>query len=305
MLYLSLFISVEILLFNLYSIPIMNQINEINWYPGHMQKAIRRIQEKLKQCDGVIEICDARAPFSSYPDYLDKITQGKAKVVVFSKIDLADPVLFEKHKAQLKAKGVEPFAYDLRDKKSGKELLRYLSSVRTSQDRRFEKLKLPLPIKRFIVLGIPNVGKSTFINSIAGKKKAAVENKPGKTRAETLIHVTDKIYVFDAPGVLEPNYEDKNVIAKLALLGSVRQDILQLVALSDYLLDFLKVHYKEYLIARYGQLDFDKEDDEEVFLQIAKERQFLQNGQYDTSRARVTLLTEFRSGTLGRMSLDE
>ena len=135
----------------------MNQINEINWYPGHMQKAIRRIQEKLKQCDGVIEICDARAPFSSYPDYLDKITQGKAKVVVFSKIDLADPVLFEKHKAQLKAKGVEPFSYDLRDKKSGKELLRYLSLVRTSQDRRFEKLKLPLPIKRFIVLDIPKL----------------------------------------------------------------------------------------------------------------------------------------------------
>ena len=282
----------------------MNYIHEINWYPGHMQKAIRRIQEKLKQCDGVIEICDARAPFSSYPDYLDKITQGKAKVIVFSKIDLADPILFEKHKEQLKAKGVVPFAYDLRDKRSGKELLRYLSQVRTSQDNRFLKLNLPLPVKRFIVLGIPNVGKSTFINSIAGKKKAAVENKPGKTRAETLIHVTDKIFVFDAPGVLEPNYEDKNVIAKLALLGSVKQDILPKVALSDYLLDFLKERYRDSLISRYGELDLSQED-EQIFAQIAKARQFMQNGDYDTDRARTTLLTEFRSGTLGRMSLDD
>ena len=282
----------------------MNYIHEINWYPGHMQKAIRRIQEKLKQCDGVIEICDARAPFSSYPDYLDKITQGKAKVIVFSKIDLADPQKFEEHKTKLKEKGVEPFAYDLRDKRAGKELLRYLSQVRTSQDNRFLKLNLPLPVKRFIVLGIPNVGKSTFINSISGKKKAAVENKPGKTRAETLIHVTDKIFVFDAPGVLEPNYEDKNVIAKLALLGSVKQDILPKVALSDYLLDFLKERYPKAILARYGELDLTVED-EQIFVQIAKARQFMLNGIPDSDRARMTLLTEFRSGVLGRMSLDD
>lgn len=282
----------------------MNQIHEINWYPGHMQKAIRRIQEKLKQCDGVIEICDARAPFSSYPDYLDKITQGKAKVIVFSKIDLADPIRFERHKEILKSNGVQPFAYDLRDKRSGKELLRYLSTVRTSQDRRFEKLNLPLPIKRFIVLGIPNVGKSTFINSLSGKKKAAVENRPGKTRSETLIHVTDKIYIFDAPGVLEPNYEDKNVIAKLALLGSVKQDILPKVALSNYLLDFLKENYADGLTRRYPGIDLFK-DDEEFFSQLANIRQFLINGDYDTDRARMTLLTEFKSGLLGRISLDD
>lgn len=282
----------------------MNQIHEINWYPGHMQKAIRRIQEKLKQCDGVIEICDARAPFSSYPDYLNKITQGKTKVVVFSKIDLTDLNRFEKHKKILKEDGIEPFAYDLRDKKSGKELLRYLSNVRTPQDRRFEKLNLPLPIKRFIVLGIPNVGKSTFINSLSGKKKAAVENRPGKTRSETLIHVSDKIYIFDAPGVLEPNYEDKNIIAKLALLGSVKQDILPMVALSNYLLDYLKKNYAEGLISRYPGIDLSK-DDEEFFVELASIRQFLLNGEYDTDRARITLLTEFRSGLLGRISLDE
>lgn len=282
----------------------MHQINEINWYPGHMQKAIRRIQEKLKQCDGVIEICDARAPFSSYPDYLDKITQGKAKVIVFSKIDLADPIIFEKHKSKLKENGVEPFAFDLRDKRSGKELLRYLSSVKTSQDKRFEKLNLPLPTKRFIVIGIPNVGKSTFINSLAGKKKAQVENRPGKTRSEPLIHVSDKIYIFDAPGVLEPNYEDKNVIAKLALLGSVKQDILPKVALSDYLLDFLREKYPENITKRYEGIDVSLVG-EEFFSQLAKIRQFMLNGELDTDRARTTFLSEFRSGQMGRISLDD
>lgn len=281
----------------------MSSINEINWYPGHMQKAIRRIQEKLKQCDGVIEIGDARAPFSSFPDYLDKITEGKVKVFVFSKIDLADPEVFQRQKAQLKEKGKEPFAFDLRNQKAGKELFRYLSSVKTKQDEKYEKLGFPTPIKRFIVLGIPNVGKSTFINSLAGKKKAAVENKPGKTRTETLIHVSDKIYVFDAPGILEPNYEDKNVVAKLALLGSIRQDILPLFALTDYLLNFLLEHYPACLEKRYGITPSGSPS--EIFHQIAKARNFVSSGgDYDEERARTLLLHEYRNGLLGRISLD-
>ena len=282
----------------------MSSINEINWFPGHMRKAINRIQEKLKQCDGVIEIGDARAPFSSFPDYLDKLTEGKVKVFVFSKVDLADSSILQGQMARMREKGIEPFCYDLRDKKSGKELLSYLASVRTSQDNRYLKLGFPLPIKRFIVLGIPNVGKSTFINSLAGKKKAAVENRPGKTRAEQLIHVSDKVYIFDAPGILEPNYEDKTVIAKLALLGSVKQDILPLIALSDFLLDFLKTHYMDNPKDRFP-VDYSLSD-EEVFSQIAIKRNLLLPGGFaDSERARYLLLYEFRSGALGRISLDE
>lgn len=278
-------------------------INEINWFPGHMAKATKRIQEKLKQCDGVIEIADARAPFSSYPDYLDSLTQGKVKVIVFSKIDLADPIKFKKAQEIYQQKGVDPFAYDLRNPKAGKELLRYLSSIRTSQDKKYEKLGFPLPIKRFMVLGIPNVGKSTFINSVAGKKKAAVENRPGKTRAETLIRVSDKVYIFDAPGIPEPNYEDKEAAAKLAILGSVKQDILPLIALSDYFLDFLLKEYPENLKSRYPVDTSGSE--QEIFERIALSRQFLLSGKPDTDRARITLLTEFRAGTLGRISLDD
>ncbi len=282
----------------------MATINEINWFPGHMRKAINRIQEKLKQCDGVIEIGDARAPFSSFPDYLDHLTEGKVKVFVFSKIDLADETILKKQMERMQDQGIKPFCYDLREKKSGKDLLNYLSSVRTSQDARYQKLGFPLPIKRFIVLGIPNVGKSTFINSLAGKKKAAVENKPGKTRAEQLIHVSDKVYIFDAPGILEPNYEDKTVIAKLALLGSVKQDILPLIALSDFLLDFLRNHYTEQFLSRFP-VDLSKSD-EEVFTEMATIRNLLLPGGIpDSERARTLLLYEFRNGSLGRISLDD
>lgn len=282
----------------------MSTINEINWFPGHMRKAINRIQEKLKQCDGVIEIGDARAPFSSFPDYLDRLTQGKVKVFVFSKIDLADESVLKTQMERMQSQGIKPFCYDLREKKSGKDLLNYLSSVRTSQDARYQKLGFPLPIKRFIVLGIPNVGKSTFINSLAGKKKAAVENKPGKTRAEQLIHVSDKVYIFDAPGILEPNYEDKTVIAKLALLGSVKQDILPLIALSDFLLDFLREHYTDQFLFRFP-VDLAKSN-EEVFTEMATIRNLLlPGGLPDSERARTLLLYEFRNGSLGRISLDE
>lgn len=277
--------------------------NEINWYPGHMQKAIRRIQEKLKVCDGVIEVGDARAPFSSLPSYLDKVTSGKTKVFVFSKSDLADPIVFAKQKKELSDKGISSFDCDLRNKKSGKELLKYLSSVKTSQDKRYEKLGFPLPTKRYMVIGIPNVGKSTLINSLTGTKKAAVENRPGKTRAETMIHVSDRIYVFDTPGVLEPNYQDKEVITKLALLGSVKQEILPFISLTDALLDFLKEHYLDNLKSRY-QVSFDRSN-EEVFEDIAVFRHFMTSGNVpDAERSRLHVLTEFRNGLLGRISLD-
>ncbi len=282
----------------------MASINDIHWFPGHRQKALRARREKLQLCDGVIEIGDARAPFSSFPDYLDQRTRNKVKVFVFSKSDLADPFLFPKQRERRKEKGIVPFSCDLRNPKSGKELLSYLSKVQTKNDEKYRKLGFPLPSKRFMVLGIPNVGKSTFINSLAGKKKAAVENRPGKTRDESLIHVSDKVYIFDSPGILEPNYENKEVRAKLALLGSVKQDILPLVPLSDYLLDFLSAHYPFALNTRYG-VSF-KETHEETYEEIAKARNLLlSKGKPDSRKARSLVLSEFKVGRLGRRSLDD
>ena len=269
-----------------------------------MKKARNKIEEKLKQCDGVIEIGDARAPYSSFPDYLDKITEGKTKVYVFSKADLADPVAFAKQKQMLLEKGIQPFCLDLRDKNQAKPLLQYLSTVKSSKDNRYIKLGFPLPAKHFIVLGIPNVGKSTFINSLAGKKKAAVENRPGKTRDEPLIKVADKVYIFDAPGILEPNYEDKEVAVKLALLGSIRIDILPTIPLTDYLLDLLRNKYPELLKEKY-HIDLSLSD-EEFYTQIAINRKMIITGSKpDSDRARMTFLTEFRNGLIGRISLDD
>ncbi len=281
----------------------MNSINEINWYPGHMKKAVDRIKEKLKECDGVIEIGDARAPVSSFPDYLDSIVGEKNRVLIFSKVDLADQQILNKRLKEYSDQGVKAFCLDLRDYKSCKPMLNYLSSLKTKQDEKYAKLGFPAPAKRYMVLGIPNVGKSTFINTLSKKKKAAVENRPGKTRTETLIKVNDSLSIFDSPGVLEPNYEDKNEITKLALLGSVKAEILPLIALSDYCLDFLKENYSSYVTERYGVTI--SEPYEEVFINIAKNRNFLlPEGKHDEMRARITLLNDFKSGALGKVCLD-
>lgn len=282
----------------------MASINDIHWFPGHRQKALRARREKLQLCDGVIEIGDARAPFSSFPDYLDQRTADKVKVYIFSKADLADPLIFPKQRDQMRKNGIIPFSYDLRNPRAGKELLGYLSKVETKNDKKYKKLGFPLPSKRFRVLGIPNVGKSTFINSLAGKKKTAVENRPGKTRDESLIHVSERVYIFDSPGILEPNYQNKEIVAKLALLGSLKQDILPLVPLSDYLLDFLSSHYPDALMKRYGvRLEATHE---ETFAKIALARKLLLlKGEPDTRKARSLVLSEFKVGTLGRRSLDD
>jgi len=276
----------------------------IHWFPGHMKKARNAVEEKLKACDGVIEIGDSRAPFSSFPDSLDALTKGKAKIFVLSKKDLADPARLKEAMARYREKGIQPYALNLTDPKSAKEIVRYLGSLRTSKDARFEKLGFPLPMKTFMVLGIPNVGKSTLINYLAGKKKAAVENRPGKTRDEPLIKINDKVQIFDTPGILEPNYQDPEVIGKLALLGSVKADLVPVIPLSDYLLDLTYPHYESFYRKRYGIVRDGS--DEEYFYALAQSRKFLLKGEeVDVMRARSMVLTEFRNGILGPLSLDE
>ncbi len=282
----------------------MNSLNELNWFPGHMKKALNQVAEKLKNVDGVIEIGDSRAPFSSFPNYLDKITKDKIKVYAFSHSENADPQKFINQIKKYEAMGIKTFSFDFRQEKECRPLLDYLSTIKTSKDEKYLKNNFPLPDKKFMILGIPNVGKSTLINTLSKKRKAAVENKPGKTRAQQLIRVSEKIYIVDTPGILEPNYEDKEVIARLAILGSVKFDILPLVALTDHFLNFLREKYPSSLTSFY---DIDISGTEEsVFLNIAQKRNYLlKGGLYDSIRARKNLIDEFRKGTLGRISLDE
>ena len=248
----------------------MNSLNELNWFPGHMKKALNQVAEKLKNVDGVIEIGDSRAPFSSFPNYLDKITKDKIKVYAFSHSENADPQKFINQIKKYEAMGIKTFSFDFRQEKECRPLLDYLSTIKTSKDEKYLKNNFPLPDKKFMILGIPNVGKSTLINTLSKKRKAAVENKPGKTRAQQLIRVSEKIYIVDTPGILEPNYEDKEVIAKLAILGSVKFDILPLVALTDHFLNFLREKYPSSLTSFY---DIDISGTEEnVFLNIAKKK---------------------------------
>ena len=179
----------------------MNSLNELNWFPGHMKKALNQVAEKLKNVDGVIEIGDSRAPFSSFPNYLDKITKDKIKVYAFSHSENADPQKFINQIKKYEAMGIKTFAFDFRQEKECRPLLDYLSTIKTSKDEKYLKNNFPLPDKKFMILGIPNVGKSTLINTLSKKRKAAVENKPGKTRAQQLIRVSEKIYIVDTPGI--------------------------------------------------------------------------------------------------------
>ncbi len=281
----------------------MHELREINWFPGHMKKAINKIREKLDLCDGVIEIGDARAPFPLSPPIWTNSPKTRQRSLSFPR-----PIWpirrFSKNRWPLSASAASSrFPSTSGTKKNAKILLSHLAKVRTKQDEKYARLGFPAPSKRFMVLGIPNVGKSTLINMLSGKKKAPVENKPGKTRDEPLLQVSDKIYIHDTPGILEPNYENKEEIARLAILGSVRMDILPLIALTDYMLEILLEHYKSNLEEKYKIVA--KGNDDEIFQSIARSRNLLlQKGQPDSERARKLVLTDLRSGALGRISLD-
>lgn len=281
-------------------------INEINYYPGHMQKALGEIKEKLKNCDGVIEVMDLRGVKASFPLNLDDLIVNKIKVAVLTKEDIADKKKANNQIAILKEKGFETFTLDVRNVSSCSKLLDKLSSFKTKKDEKYLKLGFPMTKKRYMILGIPNVGKSTLINSLCKKYKTAVENRPGKTRSETLIQVSKYVEIYDTPGILRPNYEDKTLACQLALLGSIKIDSLNKITLSDYLFDFLKKEYPSYLINNYKlNEDIISKENEEILSIIAKNRNFILNSSYDIERARDLVLKDFRNGNIGRISFDE
>lgn len=282
-------------------------INDIHYFPGHMKKAINKIAEKIKDCDGVIEVIDSRAIDASFPINLDEYTLNKVKVVVLTKNDIADNNKVSKKISILKERGYNVFSLDVRNINDCKKLMDYLNQIKTKKDEKYLKLGFPLTKKRYMILGIPNVGKSTLINSLCKKYKAQVENKPGKTRAETLIQVSKYVEIYDTPGILMPSYEDKKTAYILATLGSLKIENFNKVALSDFILDFLIKEYPELLINKYSLSNDDlNKDNEEILLNIAKNKNlYLANNVLDIERAREMLLKDIRNGYIGRIYFDE
>ena len=277
--------------------------NDIHWFPGHMNKALHEVEEKVKIVDVVIEIFDARAPQSSINEHLEKAIKHKKKIYIFSKADLADSkqtALWKKHFAN---EDTEVLVVNLNDKNSFNLISSAVIRLGKSKwNKEMARGMKPQPI-RTMIIGIPNVGKSSLINLLAKRKAAGVQNKPGYTRGEQWIRVNKDYLLLDTPGILPMSYENKEKAAKLALIGSIREEILPKSDLVSYLLDFLKVHYPSALEARF---DIKEIGEYKVVVEaIAKKRQLLRSeGQLDLDKAESLLLKEFKDGLLGNITLE-
>lgn len=283
----------------------MTEIPSIQWFPGHMAKTKRMIKASLPLVDAVVEIVDARIPESSRNPDLQSLIEGKPRIVVLNKCDMADEKATAMWLSRYKEQGTAAVAADCR---SGKGLNKFAPVVRqvlAELIQKYESKGMKGRALHLMVVGIPNVGKSSFINRLAGQKKAKVEDRPGVTRTKQWVRLADDIELLDMPGVLWPKFEDMAVGERLAFTGAVKDDVVDVEALACRLLDVLSVSYPEELTARYKIEIADEDDGYELLQKIGKARGMLvSGGEINTERAAITVLDEYRSGKLGRITLE-
>ena len=277
----------------------------IQWYPGHMTKARRAMQEDIKLIDLVIELVDARVPFSSRNPDIDKLAAGKARMVLLNKADLADEAETRKWAQMFEDMGIHVVKIDARIKGTLKQVQAAQQEAckeKIERDRRRGILNRPI---RTMVVGIPNVGKSTFINSFAGKACAKTGNKPGVTKGNQWIRLNKTLELLDTPGILWPRFEDQQVGLHLALIGSINDQILNKDELACELISLLEKDYPQVVKDRFG-IENVEEDRVKVLEEIARSRACLmKGGELDLARASALLLDDFRAGKLGRISLEK
>ena len=276
---------------------------QIHWFPGHMNKAQNEVESKVKLVDVVIELFDARAPISSINENLGKITANKKKLVVLTKTDLADPIQTKKWMEVLSKQFDAIVSLDL--KSSNAEQVLSKAVINLGKDKwakEMAKGMKPQPI-RTMIIGIPNVGKSSLINRLAKRKAAGVQNKPGYTRGEQWIKVNKDFLLLDTPGILPMSYSDTKKAANLALIGAIREDILPNEQLGELLIKFLKEHYPNALNDRFGIQEIT--DRITVLNQISERRKVVTStGENDLIRSEALLLKEFKDGFLGKITLE-
>lgn len=280
---------------------------DIQWFPGHMAKTRRLMKENLPLVDVVVEITDARVPASSRNPEMKNLVGGKPRVVVLNKCDMADEALTAEWIEYYRTKGVRAVAMDCR---SGKGLNKLVPTVKEIMKKELEKRAAKgmegKPI-RMMIVGIPNVGKSSFINRVAGGKRAKVEDRPGVTRGKQWVTLEKGIDLLDMPGVLWPKFDDKTVGEHLAFTGAIKDDILDTELLAMRLADLLNREYHSLLCERYRLTDEETADIEPYDLLSligAKRGMKISGGEVDTERAAAMLLDEFRGGKIGRMTLE-
>lgn len=277
---------------------------EFQWYPGHMSKAKRAMQEDLKLINVIIELVDARVPLSSKNPDIDPMANGKSRIILLNKCDLADAAVTAQWKKYYERKG---FFVALVNSKQGKgvkqvnEVIQSACKEKIERDRRRGILNRPI---RAMIVGIPNVGKSTFINSFAGKACTKTGNKPGVTKGKQWIRLNKNVELLDTPGILWPKFEDQTVGLRLAFIGSIKDELSNQYELCLLLMKYLQEHYPEAVPKAY-QIEAD--DSEVVLLErVAKRRGCLKaGGEYDLDKAANYVIDDFRNGRLGAISLEQ
>ena len=281
------------------------QIENLSWFPGHMTKTKRMIASELPHMDAVCEILDARIPLSSRNPDVDDLTAGKPRLIVLNRADQADPAQTRRWSQYFRAKG---WAVLEANAKGGVGTEKFAAAVRELLKEKLEAYAAKGQVGRVVrvmVLGIPNVGKSTFINKVAKRKTAKAEDRPGVTRSKQWVPVDATLELLDTPGILWPKFDDPDVGKRLAFTGAVKDDVLDIEELACYLMDYLAAHYADVLTERYKITVEDGDSGYDLLEKAGRKRGFLMRGaQVDTERMARILLDEFRGGKLGRFTLE-
>ena len=281
-------------------------MKQIQWFPGHMAKTRKLIAANLSLVDAVVEIVDARTPLSSQNPEMDKMIKSKPRIVLLNKCDLADDRKTQAWIEYFRSCGREAAAIDC---KSGKGLKTIIPVIRKTilkelMDKR-QRNGMTTTSVRLMIVGIPNVGKSSLINRLAGSKRAKVEDRPGVTRAKQWVKLDNNAELLDMPGVLWPKFEDQDIAVRLAFTGAISDDILDIEALAMKLLLYLGGNYPDSLKERYKIEITGEESGIELLEAIGKKRgMMISGGEVNTERAAIMILDEFRSGKLGRITLE-
>ena len=281
------------------------QKSQINWYPGHMAKAKRLIKEQLNLIDIIYEVLDARIPFSSKIKDIDEIVGNKPRIVLMTKSDLCDMEKTNKWINYYESKGYKVILLDLINNKNIDKISTVTHEVLKDLNEKREEKGLKKRTYRAIILGIPNVGKSTLINRLSGKKATVVGNKPGVTKQLSWIRLNEEIDLMDTPGILWPKIDNELVAYNLASFSAIKEEILPIGKVACYILDYMNKNYKENLKLRYGLEEVD-EDFIEAYETIGRKRGCIQRGnEVDYDKVSKIVIKDLQEGNLGKVTFDE
>lgn len=272
----------------------------IQWFPGHMSKARRQVQENLKFIDFVTILVDARLPLSSQNPMLNKIVGDKPKLMILNKVDLADPVRTKEWQSSFESHGIKTLAINSKEQSTVKKVTEAAKSLMKDKIERLRQRGIQKETLRTMIIGIPNAGKSTLMNRLAGKKIAAVGNKPGVTKGQQWLKSNKDLEILDTPGILWPKFEDQEVGLKLALTGAIKDQLLPMDEVTIFGLDYFKANYPERLLERFKGMDLDQETPELIMTWTQK-----LGFRDDYDRFYQLFVKEVRDGHLGTYTLDK